>query len=156
MLSYRAIAQGIGPRVLVTPDPTQPEMFAIRGWRYGYSLSCLNETGAKHFAQAHYRQGPEDADADPPVETPSYNARAPSTSLPSRPRASPTPPCTSASTCTPASMSPPTRISHAMRVLPLPRASGLLARALGRASRRPRRLPREERRSERGLASRAG
>ena len=107
MLSYRAIAQGIGPRVLVTPDPTQPEMFAIRGWRYGYSLSCLDETGAKHFAQAHYRQGPEDADADPPVETPSYSAGAPSTSLPSRPRASPTPPRTSASTCTPASDAAP-------------------------------------------------
>ena len=62
-----AIAQGIGPRVLVTPDPTQPEMFAIRGWRYGYSSSCLDETSATKFAQAHYRQGREDADADPPI-----------------------------------------------------------------------------------------
>ena len=62
-----AVAQQIGPRVIVTPDPTQPEMFAIRGWRYGYSSSCLDETSARQFAQAHYRQGREDADADPPI-----------------------------------------------------------------------------------------
>jgi hypothetical protein len=42
-------------------------MFAIRGWRYGYSSSCLDETSAKQFAQAHYRQGREDADSDPPI-----------------------------------------------------------------------------------------
>ena len=41
-----------------------------------------------------------------------------------------------------------------MRVLPLPRASGLLARALGRASRRPRRVPREERRARSRQAAR--
>lgn len=62
-----AIAQQIGPRVIVTPDPTQPEMFAIRGWRYGYSSSCLDDASAKQFSAAHYRQGREDADADPPI-----------------------------------------------------------------------------------------
>jgi hypothetical protein len=62
-----AIAQRIGPRVIVTPDPTQPEMFAIRGWRYGYSSTCLDDASALQFAQAHYRQGREDADADPPI-----------------------------------------------------------------------------------------
>ena len=62
-----AIAKTIGPRVLVTPDPTQPEMFAIRGWRYGFTSSCLDEASATKFAQAHYRQGREDADSNPPI-----------------------------------------------------------------------------------------
>jgi hypothetical protein len=62
-----AIAKGLGPRVIVTPDPTQPEMFAIRGWRYGYSSSCLDDASATQFAAAHYRHGREDADADPPI-----------------------------------------------------------------------------------------
>ena len=62
-----AIAQQIGPRVIVTPDPTQPEMFAIRSWRWGYTSSCLDETSAKQFSQAHYNQGREDIDADPPI-----------------------------------------------------------------------------------------
>jgi hypothetical protein len=62
-----AIAQQIGPRVIVTPDPTQPDMFAIRGWRYGYTSSCLDDASALKFSQAHYRQGREDADANPPI-----------------------------------------------------------------------------------------
>jgi hypothetical protein len=62
-----ALAQQIGPRVIVTPDPTQPEMFAIRGWRSGYSSSCFDDVSAKQFAQEHYRQGREDADANPPI-----------------------------------------------------------------------------------------
>ncbi|MDB4936878.1 MAG: Xanthine/uracil/thiamine/ascorbate permease family protein [Labilithrix sp.] len=62
-----AIASQIGPRVIVTPDPTQPEMFAIRGWRYGFSSSCLDNTSALQFSQAHYRQGREDTDANPPI-----------------------------------------------------------------------------------------
>lgn len=63
-----AIAQGVdGPRVIVTPDPTQPEMFAIRGWRWLYSSACLDEQSAAAFAQKHYRQGREDADSDPPL-----------------------------------------------------------------------------------------
>ena len=62
------VAQSIpGPRVIVTADPTQPEMFAIRGWRYGYSSSCLDLPSAKLFAQQHYRGGREDADANPPI-----------------------------------------------------------------------------------------
>lgn len=56
-----------GPRVIVTPDPTQPEMFAIRGWRWAYSSACLDEASATAFAQRRYRQGREDTDADPPL-----------------------------------------------------------------------------------------
>jgi hypothetical protein len=62
-----AIAQKIGPRVIVTPDPTQPEMFAIRAWRYGFTSSCLDDASATAFAKEHYRHGREDADADPPI-----------------------------------------------------------------------------------------
>jgi len=62
------IAQAIGgPRVILTPDPTQPEMFAIRGWRWAYSSSCLDPASALQFAQSRYRQGREDTDADPPI-----------------------------------------------------------------------------------------
>jgi hypothetical protein len=62
-----AIAEGIGPRFIVTPDPTQPDMFAIRAWRYAFSASCLDEASATQFARAHYRNGREDADANPPI-----------------------------------------------------------------------------------------
>lgn len=62
-----AIAQTIGPRVIITPDPTQPEMFAIRARRTAFTSSCLDETSAKAFARDHYRHGREDADANPPV-----------------------------------------------------------------------------------------
>ena len=62
-----AIAQSIGPRIIVTPDPTQPDMFAIRAWRYGFTSSCLDETSATAFAHAHYRNGREDTDANPPI-----------------------------------------------------------------------------------------
>lgn len=62
-----ALSKGMGPRVIITPDPTQPEMFAIRAWRYGYSSSCLDETSAKAFATAHAHHGREDIDASPPI-----------------------------------------------------------------------------------------
>lgn len=63
-----AIAQSVdGPRVIVTPDPTQPEMFAIRGWRWLHSSACLDEASAAAFASKRYRQGREDTDADPPL-----------------------------------------------------------------------------------------
>ena len=63
-----ALAQSAGlSRVIVTPDPSQPEMFGIRGWRWLYSSSCLDESSAKSFAQKHIRQGREDIDADPPI-----------------------------------------------------------------------------------------
>lgn len=52
---------------LHTPDPPQPEMFAIRGWRWGYSSACLDAQSAGASARAHIRQGREDADADPPI-----------------------------------------------------------------------------------------
>ncbi len=62
------LAQSVGgPRVLVTPDPTQPEMFAIRAWRYGFSASCLDQPSALQFARAHYNHGREDIDANGPI-----------------------------------------------------------------------------------------
>src|SRR5205085_10907351 len=63
-----AFANGAGlSRVIITPDPSQPEMFAIRGWRWLYSSACLDDASAKSFAQKHIRQGREDIDADPPI-----------------------------------------------------------------------------------------
>ena len=63
-----AIAEQMdGPRVIVTPDPTQPSMFAIRGWRYVYSSDCLEASSATAFARARYRKGREDTDANPPL-----------------------------------------------------------------------------------------
>lgn len=55
-------------RILVTPDPNQPEMFSVRGWRWAFSSDCLNADAALAFMKAHYRQGREDIDADPPIE----------------------------------------------------------------------------------------
>lgn len=63
-----ALANAFGqPRVIVTPDPTQPTMFAVRAWRYAYTSDCLDEKSATDFASAHYRHGREDADANPPI-----------------------------------------------------------------------------------------
>jgi hypothetical protein len=63
-----AIAQGVsGPRVIVTPDPSQPNMFAVRAWRYAYTSDCLDKQSASDFARKHYQQGREDTDADPPI-----------------------------------------------------------------------------------------
>lgn len=53
-------------RILITPDPTQPSMFAIRAWRWGYSSDCLDD-GALQFIEDHYRHGREDLDEDPPI-----------------------------------------------------------------------------------------
>lgn len=54
-------------RVIVTPDPSQPEMFAVRGWRYAFSSSCFDAASIKTFAKAHYRHGREDEDSNPPI-----------------------------------------------------------------------------------------
>lgn len=54
-------------RVFLTPDPSQPEMFAIRAWRWGYSSECLDETSGLKFMNEHFRNGREDIDADPPI-----------------------------------------------------------------------------------------
>lgn len=63
-----SLAQSLGgPRVIVTPDPSQPTMFAVRAWRYAYTSDCLDETSAKAFAREHYRHGREDEDSDPPI-----------------------------------------------------------------------------------------
>jgi hypothetical protein len=63
-----ALAQAFGHgRILVTADPTQPEKFAVRAWRWVYSSDCLDQTSALAFANAHYRHGREDIDADVPI-----------------------------------------------------------------------------------------
>lgn len=63
-----ALANAFGqPRVIVTPDPTQPTKFAVRGWRYAYTSDCLDTASALSFARSHYRHGREDEDADPPI-----------------------------------------------------------------------------------------
>jgi hypothetical protein len=54
-------------RVIVTPDPTQPQKYAVRAWRWAYTSDCLDEGSAKAFAQAHIKHGREDIDADPPI-----------------------------------------------------------------------------------------
>jgi hypothetical protein len=55
-------------RVFITPDPDQPEMFSVRGWRWAMSSDCLNGDAALDFMKAHYRQGREDIDGNPPLD----------------------------------------------------------------------------------------
>ncbi len=63
-----ALAQRFGNRrVIITPDPTQPERFGVRAWRWGYSAPCLDADTALQFVRARYRRGREDIDADPPL-----------------------------------------------------------------------------------------
>jgi hypothetical protein len=54
-------------RYIITPDPDQPEKFAVRTWRMMFVSSCLNTTAAKSFITANIRNGREDIDADPPI-----------------------------------------------------------------------------------------
>jgi hypothetical protein len=54
-------------RVVLTPDPTQKSMFAIRGWRWAYAGECLNENAALDFMARRFRHGREDIEADPPI-----------------------------------------------------------------------------------------
>jgi hypothetical protein len=54
-------------RFVITPDPTQPSMFAVRTWRYAYSASCFDASSLESFARAHVRHGREDEDANPPI-----------------------------------------------------------------------------------------
>ena len=63
-----AVAQALGnPRILITPDPTQPTMFALRTWRMGYVSDCLDDASALAFLRTNIRHGREDADSDPPI-----------------------------------------------------------------------------------------
>lgn len=62
------LANALGlSRVIVTPDPTQPTMFAVRAWRWAYTAECLDAESAGAFARARIRHGREDIDADPPI-----------------------------------------------------------------------------------------
>jgi hypothetical protein len=54
-------------RVIVTPDPEQPSLYAARGWRVGYSSDCFNQDRMLEFMSENFRNGREDIDADPPV-----------------------------------------------------------------------------------------
>lgn len=63
-----ALAQRFGNRrVFVTPDPTQPSTFAVRGWRWAYTADCLDADAVLPFMRGRYRRGREDVDADPPL-----------------------------------------------------------------------------------------
>ena len=63
-----ALAESLGERrVLITPDPTQPEMFGVRGWRWAYTSACLDPASARSFAATRFNRGREDIDADPPI-----------------------------------------------------------------------------------------
>jgi hypothetical protein len=63
-----ALSRRLGlARVIVTPDPTQPALYGLRAWRWGYSSECLDAEGAAQFLRARYRRGREDIDADPPL-----------------------------------------------------------------------------------------
>jgi hypothetical protein len=63
-----AFAQTLGTRRLyVTPDPSQPTMFAVRAWRMAYTSDCFDEKSAGAFAKANFAHGREDIDADPPI-----------------------------------------------------------------------------------------
>ena len=62
------LANAVGEsRVIVTPDPTQPELFAVRAWREAYSSACLDTTSAQAFAEASIHHGREDEDSNPPI-----------------------------------------------------------------------------------------
>jgi hypothetical protein len=52
-------------RIFISPDPDQPEMFAVRAWRWAFSSDCLNKEAALDFMQGHFRQGREDIEAGP-------------------------------------------------------------------------------------------
>ncbi len=63
-----ALAEQFGQsRLLVTPDPEQPTMFAVRSWRMAYASDCFDEASALSFMEDNYRRGREDIDADPPI-----------------------------------------------------------------------------------------
>jgi hypothetical protein len=63
-----ALANSFGEyRVIVTPDPEQPTLYGIRGWRVGYQSDCFSEQRMLGFMGDHFRDGREDTDADPPV-----------------------------------------------------------------------------------------
>ena len=62
------LAQKLGTqRLLITPDPTQPTMFAVRAWRTSYTSDCFDEKSALDFGKAHFGHGREDIDANPPI-----------------------------------------------------------------------------------------
>lgn len=63
-----ALANAFGQnRVIVTPDPDQPTLYAVRTWRWAYASDCFDKKSARAFLSATFRNGREDIDADPPV-----------------------------------------------------------------------------------------
>lgn len=54
-------------RVIVTPDPEQPPLYAARAWRTGYQSDCYAEDRMLDFMTTFFRHGREDIDADPPI-----------------------------------------------------------------------------------------
>jgi hypothetical protein len=67
--ALRELADKFGQtRILITPDPNQPTMFAVRGWRLAYASDCLDEASALDFMNDHFRRGREDINGDPPLQ----------------------------------------------------------------------------------------
>lgn len=54
-------------RVIVTPDPEQPDMYAARTWRMGFSSSCFDQERMLGFLGDNFRNGREDEDSSPPL-----------------------------------------------------------------------------------------
>jgi hypothetical protein len=55
-------------RVIVTPDPDQPTMYGVRGWRMAYQSDCFDPAATVDYMAAFFRHGREDIDADPPID----------------------------------------------------------------------------------------
>jgi hypothetical protein len=51
-------------RTLLTPDPSQPFLYAARAWRWGYTAACYEEAEVQSFMSARFRKGREDLDGD--------------------------------------------------------------------------------------------
>jgi hypothetical protein len=51
-------------RVLDTPDPGQPLLYAARAWRWGLQLECLDRAEINAFMARYFRHGREDIDGD--------------------------------------------------------------------------------------------
>ncbi len=54
-------------RVIITPDPDQPQMFAVRTWRWAYSSECMQKDVGLDFLKSTFRHGREDIEGDPPL-----------------------------------------------------------------------------------------
>ncbi len=54
-------------RVLITPDPNQPQLYGVRTWRWAYSSDCFVADEMLGFMTLHFRNGRENIDGDVPI-----------------------------------------------------------------------------------------